>query len=497
MSRIMITHLTFIGTDVEVASVQFGPGMTLIHGPSDTGKSFIVNAIDFMFGANSLKEIPERLGYSTVLLGLRLPTGDLVTLARSVSGGNVALYQGDIRSGPLGVADVTLSARHNPASESNVSRYLLSLTGLDGKRVRKNIRNETDSLSFRNVAHLCIVDETQMQSEISPPLTGSYVSRTKEISVLKLLLQDEDDSDLIPVQSRSESARLSDARVEIVDRLLADLHAQLSDAAEAREVRAQLARLDAAIAEQGASIERLTSNRDQVATAYTTVQRNEAQTRHRLEDASALHARFRLLLNQYDSDLARLEMISEAGSLLGYFTPGVCVFCGAEPEHQHFNQLCEGNSTSFAESVQAERQKTTALREDLVGTLADLETERLSLRERLRRLNAEASQFSDRLAEADAVLRPHRTNLNELLGARAPIEKTLGIYDQISRLEQMRRQIEEDSQVETVAAASSLDLGALREFSNEMVRRMKAWEFADADTVRYDRNEQDMIAGDQ
>ena len=186
--------------------------MTLVRGPSDTGKSFIVDAIDFMFGANSLKEIPERQGYSTALLGLILPNGESVTLSRSVNGGNIGIYAGNIRSGSLGVPDETLSAKHSASSERNLSRYLLANISLDGKRVRKNAQNVTDSLSFRDIAHLCVVDETQMQSEISPALTGSYVSKTKDISVLKLLLQDEDDSSLVATESSVDRNRLKAQR---------------------------------------------------------------------------------------------------------------------------------------------------------------------------------------------------------------------------------------------------------------------------------------------
>jgi DNA repair ATPase RecN len=54
MNRLTLKHLTFIGAGVEPASVEFGPGTTVVRGPSDTGKSFIVDAIDFMLGATTL-----------------------------------------------------------------------------------------------------------------------------------------------------------------------------------------------------------------------------------------------------------------------------------------------------------------------------------------------------------------------------------------------------------------------------------------------------------
>lgn len=87
MRRLTLSHLTFTGANVPTASVDFSPHVTVIHGPSDTGKSFIVDAIDFVLGAKNLKEIPEREGYSRVMLGLELPSGDRITLTRAVNGG--------------------------------------------------------------------------------------------------------------------------------------------------------------------------------------------------------------------------------------------------------------------------------------------------------------------------------------------------------------------------------------------------------------------------
>lgn len=497
MSRLTLTHLTFIGSAVEPASVEFSPQVTVVRGPSDTGKSFIVDAIDFMFGANALKEIPERLGYSTALLGLRLPDGQSVTLTRAVNGGNVGLYLADIRSGPLGVPDSTLAAKHNPKNERNLSRYLLGHVDLDGKKVRKNAHNETDSLSFRNLAHLCIVDETQMQAETPPALTGNYVSRTKEVSVLKLLLEDEDDSALVAVDSKQERTRLSGAKIEVIDRLLAGIEAQLTETSEPAGLREQLARLNSTIEGHSTAIGELAARRNGIAEQVRTRQRAGAEARNELGDTIALRGRFRLLLSQYDSDLERLSMIQEAGTLLGYFQSGVCVFCGAEPEHQHYNQDCEGSTTSFGESVEAEVRKTRDLREDLLATLDDLESGAARLREQIQAAAQESHDLQDRLRELDEQIQPQHGDLKELIGKRTDVQNSLSLYEQAANLEQMKVQIADEAKAETATAAMSLGFAALREFSAELSRRLADWGFPEASTVRYDRSEQDMIAGDQ
>ena len=497
MNRLALKHLTFVGMNVEAASVEFGLRATVIRGPSDTGKSFIVDAIDFMLGAARLKEIPEREGYSTALLGLMLPSGEIVTLSRSVSGGNFGVYAGDVRSIPLNPPEQTLSASHSASSTGNLSRYLLSLLELDGRRVRRNQRNQTDSLSFRNVAHLCVVDETQMQAETPPALSGRPTDKTKEVSTLKLLLQNEDDSGLTEFQPRSERDRLVNAKSEVADRLLADLEDRVRNSGGTADLRARLTRLNAAIEQQTASIAEVTAARSELAQELAGVDRITAAAQRRISDAASLDSRFRLLLEQYNSDLARLEMIAEAGTLLGYFSPGQCAFCGAEPEHQHLNDDCPEDTTYFRESVLAEQAKTTTLRSDLSDALADLGQQRAELSQRLAGLGGRAARIRARLGALDEALRPHQGSLNDLLESRSAAEAQLAAYDQIEKLQTLKAEFAADGQEQAAPAAVGLQLSNLTALSQEISARLLAWGVPDADSVRYDRDEQDIITGDQ
>jgi hypothetical protein len=497
VSGLRLRHLTFIGSTVPTATVDFGERATIVRGPSDTGKSFIVDAIDFMFGARQLKEIPEREGYSDVLLGLELPDGDVVTLRRSTNGGRFGLYEADIRDGPLEQPPSTLGERHDARNTDNLSRYLLEKVGLDEKKVRKNQYNQTESLSFRNLAHLCIVDETTMQAETPPALTGVTTTKTREVSVLKLLLQNEDDSSLIAGNSPRDRNRLLNARTEVLDRLITEQEALIAEAASADELQSQLQRLANSIDQHTSAIDSLTSTRNAQATRLSDLGQQADSTRRQRMEAQALEARFQLLLAQYESDLQRLAMIGEAGSLLGYFTPGVCVFCGAEPEHQHLNEDCPEDTTHFAQSVESESAKTNALRADLLSTLAGLSDQLERLRGREASLRRAITDARGRVRQLDEALRPHQGGIQELLAMRSSVERLVAAYEQIVRLNSLKVELAAESQTEAATAAVGMEFGALREFSEQVAQRLDAWGFPAADNVRYDRNEQDLIAGDQ
>lgn len=497
MRRIELAHLTFIGADVVSAAVDFGETVTVVRGPSDTGKSFIVDAIDFMLGGSSLKEIPQRSGYTTVLLGLRLPSGQNVTLSRSVNGGAFGLYERDVRSGPLDPAPRTLAEKHSATKEDNLSRYLLQQIDLDSKQVRRNVRNEKKSLSFRNIAQLCVVDETKMQSETSPALSGRPTDKTAEISTLKLLLQGEDDSNLVATQSKTERNRITSAKTEVLDELIAGFEAGLDSVGERSDLRAQLTRINQTAHQQNMSISDLTDRRRETVRRLEQLESRTVETRARANDIDALTSRFQLLSAKYISDLDRLDMIGEAGTLLGLFSPGTCIFCGAEPKHQHLNGHAAQDSTHFGESVAYEQSKTIALNSDLQLAIADLDQERTDLLKRNSDLAASTVSSRNDLRRLDEMISPQQDELAELFAVRSNVERYLADYDQIDKLNAMKVLIAAEGHEETATAAAGLELGTLSDFSRFVAARLRAWGVPGADQIYYDRNEQDLVADDQ
>lgn len=351
MKRITLLHLTFTGDNKEPASIDFSPSVTVIHGPSDTGKSFIVDAIDFVLGAGELKEIPERKGYTRVLLGMELPNGERITLARSVDGGKVYLYQSCIRDASSIAPDQELAPKHDTKKTDNISRFLLGQIGLDGKKVRKSKHNVTNTLSFRDLIRLCLIDEIKIQSKDKPGFSGQSIHETKEASVIKLILTGEDDSDLIAVPTPQQKRLLREAQQEIVQRMLREIELQLQDVAEPKNLSEQLDRLNAEIDVRNAKLEPLLEERNEFLAIYKQRQTENDFRSMEKSEAETLRSRFTILEKQYESDLARLEMIEETGNLLGYFQQGICVFCGAEPSKQHLDPECGGAGNVLSNSA--------------------------------------------------------------------------------------------------------------------------------------------------
>ena len=187
-----LRRLALTGPGKVAAEVRFARGLNVIGGPSDSGKSFIAQCLDYALGGGALpKEIPEAEGYSSVDLEIEGNDDQRVyTLERSLRGGEV-LCKTD------GQPDRVLAAKHQSGNEDTVSQFLLDLSGLGTKRVRTNEQGKTRPLSFRDIARLVIVDEESVIKEDSPVLSGQVIHETVEGGVFRLLLTGTDDSSII------------------------------------------------------------------------------------------------------------------------------------------------------------------------------------------------------------------------------------------------------------------------------------------------------------
>ena len=475
----------------------FGPTLSVIHGPSDTGKSFIVDAIDFALGSKTLKVIKGLEEYSHVLLGVRTLAGDDFTLARPIKGGRVSLYTDDLRSAPVDPPAQMLATQHNAATEDNLSRFLLRLTGFDGLKIRKNARNETDSLSFRNLAHFAVVDETQMQSELEPVYTGvSPTTRTKELSVLKLLLEGRDDSDLTAIAATPQQNRAKAAKAEVVEALIHNVDEKLRGVADESELRDQASRIDSRTATLNSALDDASQARAAALQLVVSSEDDVKALRAEFFNTRALTARLSLLDAQYASDLSRLEMISEAGSLLGFFSTAVCPYCGgAIADSSHV--IMHDESVPFTDAVTSEIEKTSRLHEDLLTTLSDLKADQARIRQEHGRSLTVLREREDALKSLEADQAPTLREIRELQNLRREVEKSLALWEQLSAYRTLLADVQAETVAEKATQAEAISLLTIDEFSSEVSNVLLQWGYPDAEHARYERSENDIVADGQ
>ena len=498
-ATLTLRHLCFTGPRREPAEIDFSHGLNVIHGASETGKSFILEALDFMLGSGAaLRDIPERVGYGRAFLGIEDSFGETFTLERSTSGGDFLCYNGLHRAAPKAVV---LRAKHNPNRQDNVSRFLLKRIGLDGKRIRKNARGETNSLSFRNLAHLCLINEGDIQKQGSPFETGQVISRTAEMSTLKLLLTGVDDSAVVPGEQDRARSQSRTAKVEVIDELILSYRDRLTglvgEEDDAGELTDQIARINETLSGQDQML-------GQTEEVYRSAIALRNQLRRKLEDAhersAEIHellARFKILEDHYESDLRRLAAIREAGMLVGALAARVCPLCGAQPAAQHLDADCDGNTDAVIAAADAEIAKIEVLLRELRETVAQLEKEEGSFSTLVPDLEKQLAGADAQIAEVSPSLASLRAAYAELMNERFIVQNALNLFRSIADLETRRAEIESAPaaarEAGTPPNTTDLSFSVLEDFSRTLEGVLRAWNFPEADRVHFDKESRDFI----
>lgn len=495
-----LTRVRVSGPNVPDAEVSFGRGLNVISGPSNTGKTYIAQCINFALGSSSSpKDIPEAVPYDTVSVSITdLTQARHFLLERSLRGGEVRLIENGLPNENPGVR--VLGAKHQEGRDDTLSHFLLTLSDLAGRRVCRNKKGTTRDLSFRDIAHLILVGEEEVIRERSPALSGQFVNDTVEKSVFRLLLTGIDDSSVVQREDQRVASTQRETRTEVLTELRAKVESQLEELTIEGTTRGlieeQVERLDA-LFNQASDL--LAAEKETV-TAIEERRRDALQSlrqaQSRLDVLVELQRRFSLLREQYSSDLRRLEAISEAGIRLDQMKEERCPLCGALPENHDRTHGNPGASPdAVARACRAEADKTRASLRDLQSTLQDnsaeievLEAQRARWKTELETVGTEVqSRMQPRLQEALQRLRDSQVE-------RDRYRRVLDLHDQIRQIDELLSTSGHDSSPkDSGSVTSSISASAAEDFSKEVEFLLRDWSFPELDRVTFNETTYDLV----
>ena len=498
-SGIQIQSIAFHGPEREAAVVHFQDGLNVIYGASDTGKSFIVEAIDFMFGAKGpLKDIPQSVGYEQILLVLRLSENDVVTARRSMSGGAFEVHEGAYTYTLPEAEGRVLSETHSAKDQDNLSAFLLNKIGLNGKRIRKNAKDETQNLSFRNLARLCIVNEEEIIQKRSPLSDGNVVADTANTSVFRLLLTGVDDSALVSHKKKTPEEQKREAQLELLDLLIAEADRKIKDISGSKDdLTNQKERLNNAMEARSSLLAVTEAQYRKVSSNVRKFMQRREENRDRYSEVVTLLDRFKLLREHYNSDIERLMGIREAGSIIAAIDTDVCPMCGAEAQHHKNGATCDNDVARVTAAASSEIEKIERRAEELAETIGALKKEKTILEGALPRIDQNLKKQN---AELQGVIAPDlrklRTSYKKLADKGADVREALGVLETKSDLLDRKSRLESNNS--TVTAPTEMPIRTLTDtvispFSELVQKTLQSWGFPGADHVHFDLQSKDLV----
>lgn len=495
VNRIHLVHLTAVGKNVVSATIEFGDRLTVIHGASDTGKSHVFDLLNYSFGIAQAIELPdEAKGYQYVHLGIRTAEGNIVTLIRDLNGGRIGLVEQDLRELMTEPAPEYLAPKHVSKDPRSISRYLLSLAGLDESVVRTSQYNETRPLQWRDVVRLAAVDEETILTKRSPIEFGQFHDRPVEAAIFRMFIEGHDDSGLTPIPKAAELKKISANKVEVLDQVIADLEQDLSASPPVDQLRDQLARLNDSLIAASRALNGVSAERDELILRRAANTDTLASFVERQDELGSLEARFTLLHTQYESDLSRLEMLAQASDVLAIEEEGTCPFCGAEPSHQHWPQslLATDEPATFAAAIASEQHKVMLLRVNLDETLSSIRVQRQENVARAGALLDDNAQLTAQIRRLDNEIKQPGGELSPLLEARSRVEREIDSHNRLLSFLALRTTT---AQVDKPKTSTEVPIvsGDLRQFDMVAQELLRQWSFSDDSAVHYSTSERDLI----
>ncbi|MCC6970560.1 MAG: hypothetical protein IT434_10095 [Phycisphaerales bacterium] len=484
------------------AVLEFGPGLNVVAGASNTGKTYAWQLIDFMLGASKPpKSVPPGTGYSHSMIEVSPRAGGSLTLQRALAGGGATAYAVPIEAIADETPFETLGEQHSAQNPLTISGRLLAMSNLAGKQIRKNQDGVKRSLSFRDVAWLAFVDEERIIAERSPALSEMPTAHTEKKSAFWLFLTGSDDSAIVTQEAPKDRKRRLAAEMSILADLLNNREARFKtfevDTSQLVDQQVRLARaVEAAtglVAARQSELDSAAATRD---VAWEAIQALRSKHLFVTEQLSRLE----LLDRHYAADKARLESSLEAGKFFEQLPSGECPVCGHLSADSDESGESDQRLREFQAACTAELDKITMLVRDLGIALSVMRSEKQGYEQEQSKRQATLDQANAAIAGLlNRKVRAANEELSQLLSQQARLAEAAHTANEVMDLRTRYSNAEQLSKAKTPKSKFTPKVGAAgtAEFCRVVEATLRAWKFPVEGNVSWADTEFDLVIGSE
>jgi hypothetical protein len=486
-----ISKLHVTGLNSKAAKLAFSKGFNVISGLSETGKSYIFSCINYMLGGGDIpKVIPESIGYSEVFLEIKTYSGKTYTLNRKLKGGIFKVKEVELEKFLTQGIAKELKNQHSNTSKDNISSFLLELSGFGQTYVKKNKQNAKRELSFRDIAKLTLIEEERIITEKSPLYSGQFYEQPQEQSVLEILLTGKDAKDLEQVEEAKVYTSRIKGKIEFVDSLIKELSEKLlkleneNPAEKQKLLQTRVDGLTKVLAESSIQLEKLTTEKQKLFYEIS-----ELESKIILQEE--LSNRFVLLKEHYNSDIKRLEFITEGEEYFSQLNVIKCPLCGSDMDKEHFDCIIDESekSSSVMNSIEVELEKIKLKLSDLESTLAQLNKEKA---DRELNLFVLKSQFQTIMTEIQEKLEPVKSSTKQeidlLISEMALIKEQAVLKEQLAKYFSQKSILDKElaKKPKVGELSEGIKYTVFKEFCEIIEARLTKWKYPNISTVNFD-----------
>ncbi|MES3082306.1 hypothetical protein [Sphingomonas faeni] len=444
------------------------------------------------------KRVPEIEPYSSLYVEFGTSNGQVLTLKRDLSGGNLAAYHYSIDQ--IGGAGQTISPRrYGKSVGDDVTSVLFPFAGIAEAQLRTNEQGKVQRLTVRNLLPIFLVDEISVIAEQSPVLGETGFGDTTRKRMFSFLLTGKDDAGVVADEKREVvNARLA-AKLGIIEDLLAPLQKRLDGVRQAESLDS-VEKLDAAIDATRARLQIVELQRERLQSERILAAESLDHSNSQIIAIDELLVRYELLDERYSSDLERLDFVAEGVQFFDQLQEVTCPLCDQVMTADHAH-IADDRSAAIYDAAKAEAAKILAQRSDLGAAIADLEDRRKAHVVIVKELSQTLQQIETGLkSDLAPKLRGDVERLESLSDKRLQLETIRNDFDQYDSLMLLRQQIEDAAKDGRPKSRDwePLPAAALLVFCRQVEAVLKEWQWHSAEPrVEFDQQTFDIVVDGQ
>lgn len=478
MAQYYLEKLVITGSGKEPSSVSFAPGLNIVRGPSNTGKSFILDCVDYLFGKDELN-LGEEAGYDTV--GLRVvASGGPVMLQRGIGSSRIQVVSenADIPSGDYRV-------KATP-TDPGINKVWFKLIGLeDVPRIIKNTSFSRQRLGWRTISHTFLISEVDVIRTGSILLGEKSFQHTAIMSAILFLLTGENQSDEVETDAKNIREAKKKAVIEYISGNLRTLEERIVNLTKSKEDNDQ--NLQEAVDMMIGEVAEIEKEISFAIGASKSLLRNIYEVERKLTESNSFIERCSVLKGQYLSDIERLGFVVE-GELreIDYPQAEQCPFCD--------KVLDEPLEETYYVAADAELSRIRLQLKDLEETTGELHIENNVLKKQASELNVKKNEIEKLLKEK---LKPRVTDLKQKI---TDFQKAIEIENEIVVIRglagNMEHDINEKVAEEVVITYSSKELfteAIVDNFSSRITSILKECQYPGINSAYFDLKDFDVV----
>ena len=348
MNRLYIEKLVVSGGGHRATVIDFKPGLNFILGPSNTGKSLVMDCLDYMFGFSPKKNRPSKMvdnshGYERITLHLATGKGTVI-LERKIGDTTIAVSGTD----PT-VDHGSYSIGHT--AKKNINSVYLHLIGIDEPHSVRSAEkgSKTQDLTWRSMLHLFFIRQGDVARESSALLAPGSVGPTASAAVLLYLLTGQDANDL----AADEDPKISEAKKKALIGYIQEKVEEFTTRREKLEETLASSNITdprSSVEQVRTEIAELQSQLDVATKESQQIMSQIYEWNGKLSESRTVGHNFSVLRQQYQSDIRRIGFIVDGAASISPVRKKVkCPICGEETERVQ--------DTTFIDASAAELQK--------------------------------------------------------------------------------------------------------------------------------------------